>query len=240
MSIAILGCKPLYPGEISSQNDTLLSVGVNKPLDTLLDAYRTEMQLKMNEVIGYTDSTLTSFKPESPLGNFVADVLFEVGFEYACKQQIVCDSNQIFSLFNFGGLRMPVTKGEITLGDVYELMPFDNGIVILDLAASQLDSMLVYMVAMQGQPLSNCWVSLSMQDSTQGYCVGPVIKSVKKEEHYYIITSDYLAGGGDKMNFLKQPIRRWDTGILVRDAIVDYIQKRKKLPYFSIQGRVTP
>ncbi|MFT6027438.1 MAG: hypothetical protein ACI8P5_001701, partial [Bacteroidia bacterium] len=41
------------------------------------------------------------------------------------------------------------------------------------------------------------------------------------EEYLYVVTSDYLAEGGDNMNFFKDPLERIRTGIKIRDAIID-------------------
>ena len=48
-------------------------------------------------------------------------------------------------------------------------------------------------------------------------------------KNYYIVTSDYLASGGDKMTFFKDPIRKVNINYLVRDAIINYFREQNKM-----------
>ncbi len=203
-------------------------------VDSIVLPYRSAMTAQMAEVIGYADSALFSYAPESPLSNFVADVIFETGFEYAKSNSICTDSNDIFCLLNFGGIRTSLNQGEITLGEIYELMPFDNSIVIVEISSDSLDGILDYLFRMNGQPVSNFSARLSA--SSNGFSLGPNGKS--NSEFVYVITSDYLAGGGDKMTFLQNPSQRWDTGILIRECLISYIQEKKKIPYYPIENRI--
>ena len=62
-------------------------------------------------------------------------------------------------------------------------------------------------------------------------------KAYNFEKNINIITSDYLAKGGDKMNFLKSS-QMIQTGILMRDALLDYVIKEKEIPNFEIEDRI--
>jgi hypothetical protein len=57
------------------------------------------------------------------------------------------------------------------------------------------------------------------------------------ERNINIITSDYLAKGGDKMNFLKSD-KMIQTGILMRDALLNYVIEVKELPEFKVEDRI--
>ena len=52
-----------------------------------------------------------------------------------------------------------------------------------------------------------------------------------------VITSDYLAKGGEKMSFLKSE-KMIQTGILMRDALLDYVSKVNELPEFRVEDRI--
>lgn len=190
--------------------------------------------MDMSRVIGHSDSSLLAYAPESPLGNFVADVVFEAGFQYASTHEICSDSNAIFSLLNFGGLRTSITQGPITRGDIYELMPFDNTVVIVKISKDSLFGMLDYFFVMKGQPVSN--IRINLDSAARSVLIGSA--GTQTPEFVYVITSDYLANGGDKMNFLKNPVDRWDTGMLMRDVLISYIQKKDTIPYSSVENRV--
>lgn len=234
LSLLISGCGAKPISSYTSENKKIDSEVKVHAIDSIALPYRNQMEAEMAEVIGYADSTLLSYAPESPLGNFAADVIFEAGFEYARSNSICSDQKMIFSLLNFGGLRKPIHKGEITRRDVYELMPFDNTIVILKVVSSKMDDLVNYLEVMKGQPVSNA--SFVFGQALRGYIVGK--NTGEKPDAYYIITSDYLAGGGDKMDFLKEPVQIWNTGILIRNALISFIQEKKNIPYSPVEGRM--
>lgn len=233
-TLLISGCGSKPISSYTSENTSVNSEVQTHAIDSIALPYRDKMEAEMAEIIGYSDSTLLSYAPESPLGNFVADVVFEAGFEYAQSNSICTDRNMIFSLLNFGGLRKPINKGEITRGDIYELMPFDNTIVILKIKRSKVLEMVDYLAAINGQPVSNALFVIG--ESTRAFQVGP--NNHDNHEEFFVITSDYLAGGGDKMDFLKDPVEVWNTQILIRDALISYISKKKNIPYSPIENRM--
>ena len=231
---ALSSCGEQHLVSYTSANQQVNAAVSNHAIDSIILPYREKMQAQMAEVIGYADSSLLSYGPESPLGNFAADAIFEAGFQYAAAQKICSDSNAIFCMLNFGGLRTSINKGAITRGDVYELMPFDNSIVIVELSHQNMHSLVNYLTGVKGQPVSNA--RFILDKSVYGYQVGPD-RSADRDS-YFVITSDYLAGGGDKMNFFSKPLNRWDSGIVLRDALIHYIQTKKQVPYYPVTGRM--
>lgn len=207
-------------------------------IDSIVQPYRAEMEKMMNEIIGYTDSALTSFKPESPLSNFIADVIFETGFQFAQNSKLAPIPSDFFCLLNFGGIRTSLNQGDITRGDIFEIMPFDNTIVIVEIKPDKMTDLMMYLDTMAGQPVSHIHFNLS--DTLHRFEIQHelVDNQSSATSNIYVITSDYLANGGDKMNFLTEPIHRWDTGILVRDALINWIEKNKTIPYLFGEGRI--
>lgn len=218
----------------SSGNTKLDNTVAVHAVDSLVVPYRKAMTEQMAEVIGYADSALFSYAPESPLSNFVADVIFETGLDYSVQNSICKDSKQMFSLLNFGGIRTSLNQGNITRGEIYELMPFDNAIVILEIQPEKMESMTAYLDTMNGQPVSNAQFVFS--EANREYVIGK--NNAETYDSYFVVTSDYLAGGGDKMSFFNQPLNRWDTGILVRDALIGFIEKSDTVHYKNIEGRM--
>ncbi len=219
-----------YSARTYSINDSLVS----NDLDTLIIPYKTELDQKMNKIIGHSNDDLIKYTPESPLGNFVADVVFNAGFKSKPNQKAfnILKTNT-FCMLNFGGLRASINKGDITIGNIYELMPFDNEIVIVKLTPSHINKLLLYLFQKNGQPISN---AIAYINSSKGRIdIGGYPYNFKDD--VYVITSDYLANGGDKMTFFKgQPYVK--TGILIRDALLDYVSTVKELPHFEVEGRI--
>ena len=161
--LLLFGCKVKKVSDYSGVNYSVTDTSFSSTdLDSMISPYKTEMEAKMDKVIWHADESLIKYMPESPLGNFVADVIFESGFEYGLKNdELAINKSNTLCLLNFGGLRAPINEGDITIGNVYELMPFDNEIVIVSLSPIQVKAMLVYLFEKHGQPVSNAVALLS-------------------------------------------------------------------------------
>ena len=232
--ICVVSCKLKKVSDYSSVSYSVTDTSfVSNDLDSMIQPYKVEMDSKMNKVIGHSTNDLTKFEPESPLGNFVADVVFEAGFNYGIQNKLGLTSTNSLCLINFGGLRAPINKGYITISNIYELMPFDNEIVIVKLTPMQVKLMLTYLFTKHGQPISNAMALLASDKNKLD--IGE--ESYDFESDIYVVTSDYLAKGGDKMNFFKSS-KMIQTGVLMRDALLDYVHEVKELPAFEIEGRI--
>ena len=230
----LFSCAPKQLAEYSSNNQSLDSTIGGNGLDSIINPYRLNLEKQMSEIIGYSDSTLLNFAPESPLGNFVADVVYNAGYEYAVKNELGSTRNSIFSLLNFGGLRAPINKGEISKGNIYELMPFDNSIVIVQLSPEKVKELLNYLHQINGQPVGNAGFRLSLD--AKEIIIGEELYQF--DHDVFIVSSDYLVNGGDKMDFFKDPINRWNTDILIREALINYVTRAKNILYTPVEGRM--
>ena len=220
---------------VSGRNNFVVDTSETKnELDAMITPYRDSMQSYMGEVIGRTDSTIEKFAPESPLGNLIADMVFDAGMKYAGEKDWSVHSGNTFCLLNFGGLRSEINRGEITVGEVFELMPFDNAMTIVRISTDSIAVFFRYLEGCQGQPISNAEIILGVDADVLK--IGG--KHFNESAFVNIITSDYLADGGDEMQFLATPMKRWDSGILIRDVIMDYIRKTENLEPPGISGRM--
>jgi len=232
--IFLVGCGSKQIAEYTSSNQNLDSTISGNGLDHVINPYRANLDSQMSQVIGWSDSSLLNYAPESPLGNFVADVVFNKGYEFAVTNQIGSTRSTIFSMLNFGGLRAPISKGEISKGEIYELMPFDNSIVIVQLSPEKIKELLSYLFQNNGQPLGNAGVRLNLDDKQ--IMIGEEL--YKFDHDVFVVSSDYLVSGGDKMDFFKEPIKRWNTDILIREALIEYVTRVKNIPYTPVESRV--
>lgn len=232
----ITACGSQKIANYSSTNNSIENDSSPSDLDSMIAPYRIAMEAQMDEVIGSANFNLEKQAPESPLGNFAADVVYEAGVEYASKTKDIglnAMKNSI-CLLNFGGLRSTINKGQLTIGNVYELMPFDNTVTLVKLSGEQMRELAKYIFSAHGQPISNAWLQLSSNSEVMkigGY-------NYNFEDEVIVVTSDYLANGGDKMNFFKNPIRKWDSGILMRDVFIDFIKKNKELGEYPVENRI--
>jgi len=188
--------------------------------DSIISPYKSELDKQMNSVLNTADSDLESGRPESKLGNFVSDLSMDIASTYYQPS----DGEPIdFCLLNNGGLRTSVPEGPITLGLVYQLMPFENELVVITISGEKAKELFDYVAQRGGEPISNN-VKVGIKENK---AVNILInnKPFDGDKEYKVLTSDYLARGGDNMVFFGNPISSELVGIKLRNAIVSYLEK---------------
>jgi 2',3'-cyclic-nucleotide 2'-phosphodiesterase (5'-nucleotidase family) len=188
----------------------------SRSLAKLISPYNEGLEVKMNTVINTSEKDMLKARPEGILSNFVADLIFEEVNELVGLTGDLC-------LLNHGGLRSSLPSGNITVGNIYQLMPFDNEAVILKLKGEKILEIAHYLAKSGGEPVSNIQLNLS---SPELILVNN--KPVNTKTTYNVITSDYLANGGDKMYFFENPVSIKKTGLKIRDLIIEHIQEEKE------------
>jgi 2',3'-cyclic-nucleotide 2'-phosphodiesterase (5'-nucleotidase family) len=209
-----------------------IKLAPNLPEDSILnnqlEQYRQRLKKDMGVVLTYSNFGMVKERPQSRLTNLMADMVLSEG-RMTFSQPID------FCLLNYGGIRSSLPKGDITLKNVYELMPFDNAISILTIPGDSIVSMVNYLKRRGGEPVSG--LELIFEDEKED-----IIKIngnlLKKDKNYTLITSDYLANGGDRMKFLSNPLEREDNDLKIRDLIINYFKKNPKLNS-TTQSRIT-
>ena len=184
----------------------------------LLAPYKMKMEAIMNELLGNSDISMVKGNPEGLLGNFVSDACLSITNTLLTSQN---SEIATMCLFNNGGLRSSLPKGAITLRNVYELMPFDNAMVILTLSGEKTKMLFEYLVEANGAPVAGVRIK-SVAKKIVEVKVNNQLFDEKK--NYRILTSDYLSAGGDKYNFFKDPLKIDTVHYLIRDALLDFIK----------------
>jgi 2',3'-cyclic-nucleotide 2'-phosphodiesterase (5'-nucleotidase family) len=178
--------------------------------EEIIKPYRDSMSGIMSEVIAHADTNFIAQRPSSNLMNWVADAVF------IQQTQTVRLANPAICLLNTGGIRSSLGKGELTLGDFYKLMPFDNTIVWIEMPIEAMNDIAEYISRTGGEPISNCRIEkgkLKLNSMREG------------AKSFIVITSDYLANAGDKMDFLKKGKIVNQTGKLMRDVLIDHAKQ---------------
>ena len=234
-------CKPpIYQQTKNSSIQLDSTIAENKIITDLISPYKTELDAEMNEVlvISAEEFKKESGKSETKLGNLVADLSFEI----ANQLYQPADGDSIdFCLLNFGGLRTSLPKGPITRGKIFELMPFENELVVVTLPIIEKANIETYLFNAFGQPISG--TSFILKSSTlENTNIDNVLEDTFSEKTIKIVTSDYLANGGDHMSFFLNPIKIEPLNIKLRDAIIQYcISENKKGNQLvgKLDGRIT-
>lgn len=186
----------------------------NSAIDSLILPYRDSLSLEMNVVIAQAESNFVVARPGSNLGNWVADAVF------ANQTKTVRLGTPTFCLLNTGGIRSTLNKGDVTVGDMFKLMPFDNEIVWVELPVSVLPEIEDYLIRSGGEPISNAKL-VDGKLEINGWR--------ESATHFWVITSDYLMNGGDKMNFFGKRTQTILKGVLMRDALITEAKEQQTL-----------
>ena len=194
----------------------------SEALEKIIEPYREQIQKKMNRVIGYSDVDLLKGRPESPLTNFVSDIVLKRGKELAGEKDLPVP---VMSVVNTKGLRSPIKKGEITVESIFRLMPFENKLVILKLSGEVTQRLFEHMAEFGGESMSGAVFGIK-DDKPVNIRIGGKPFDVKRS--YFVIVPDYIANGGDRYYMLKDAVERYDTGVLIRDAIITGIEELNK------------
>lgn len=188
----------------------------------LVSPYKLEMDKIMDEVLGISDTSMTKDLPEGSLGDFVSDAVLKRANEmYKPKDNLPAS----ICLLNNGGLRAQLPKGKITRGNIFELMPFENTIVVLTLSGQKTKQLFESLIEFNGAPFAGARIKAKGKILVEVKING---QEIDLNKTYKIITSDYLAAGGDKYDFFKNPVSVETLNYKLRDAIIDYIIDENK------------
>jgi 2',3'-cyclic-nucleotide 2'-phosphodiesterase (5'-nucleotidase family) len=176
----------------------------------LIAPYKLKLDSLMNIRIMVASADIKKEQPEGALGNMVCDLLMRNVIKNGHKPD--------FCVLNNGGLRIPaIYAGNVYIRTVYELMPFDNQLVMLKLKGNKCAELFELIAQNNGAPVSG--LRLVIQNN-QATAIQVQDKAFDLNKDYWILTSDYLANGGDKADALKNPIETINLNQKIRDVLI--------------------
>lgn len=201
-------------------NDSLASV---KSIDSFIAPYRLKVNENLDEVISYATDTYSKRDGElnTAIGNFMADLVFE-------------EANPIFKsrtgkeidmvLLNHGGIRAIISKGPITQRTAFEVMPFENSIVIVELKGTHVNELVSYLeAAKRAHPIAGLKLTLGPDDKMVEATING--QPIDTSKTYNVATNDYLYYGGDRMTFLAKTDTLHILDYKIRNAMIDHFKK---------------
>ena len=198
----------------------------------IVDEYTASVSYKMEEVIGNCPKAIRKGTPESPLYNLTGDALVWMAKEYM-------DTDVDVSLYNSGGLRAEISAGDLTIGDVYAVYPFDNVLSIITLKGSDLKTMFNYVASNGGLPVNSGVKLVISNKKVKSVTVNG--KAIDNNKTYTVATIDYLVEL-ERYGF-ENAISRSDAPEVIRDYFVEYFRHLAKENNGKItastDGRVT-
>ena len=220
------GCKPpkfeltKIEGKQIQITDTL---STDSEIESYIKPYRDHIQKDLDSVLAYSANTFSKSdgKLNTAIGNFMADAIYS-------------EANPIFKnrtgknidmvLLNHGGIRSVLPKGNVTKRTAYQIMPFENSIVVVALKSSQVDSLVNYLIKKKRpHPISKLKLTINENDKILEAKIKD--KDIKSDKIYYVATNDYLYNGGDNMTFFKTNDSLYVLNYKIRNALIDNFKK---------------
>ena len=199
------------------------SLATNDDIDAFIKPYREHIQKDLSTVLAYAADTYSKTDGEfnTAIGNFMADAVFD-------------EANPIFKsrtgkhidmvLLNHGGIRSTLPKGDVTTRTAFELMPFENSIVVVAMKGSQVNDLIQYLSkSKRAHPISKLKLVLNKDFNVIEASIGnnPIVA----DKTYYVATNDYLYNGGDNMLFFQPNDGLYVLDYKIRNALIDHFKK---------------
>lgn len=166
---------------------------------------------------------------QSPMGNMFSQVVYEKGNPiFRGRENKTID----IVLLNHGGIRTIIPKGNITARTAYEIMPFENSLVVITLKGEQIEELLSYFIA-EKKPHPLYGINFTINKDNKPTKISIQGKPFDRESSYNVGTNDYLANGGDNMNFFKKGLQRYDLDYKLRNILIDYFTEVDIVPILN-------
>ncbi|MFM6976504.1 MAG: 5'-nucleotidase C-terminal domain-containing protein [Sphingobacteriaceae bacterium] len=221
--------------QLNNSVKTHYAISKDLPMDSAMLAFQAPFKKRldsnMNDIIAVAETEIARGKPEGKLNNLFADAMYWTGKQQGMSFDI--------AYTNYGGLRLPLPKGNIPLYKIYELMPFENRLVAVTFSGSDMQLFLDYIAEGGGDPVSGVRFEISNKKAVNISINGSPLDKAKE---YVVLTSDYMANQGDGGYIFAKSYNRKEYEIKLRDALLLYIKQQTqagKTLNPQLDGRIT-
>ncbi|MFD2823892.1 5'-nucleotidase C-terminal domain-containing protein [Lacinutrix iliipiscaria] len=208
-------------GKQISINDSL---EINPEIEAIIKPYRDHVNKDLDSTISYAVATYSKSDGElnTAIGNLFADAILEQA-NYVFNKRT--EKNIDLVLVNHGGIRAIISKGPITTRTAYNIMPFENSLVVAEMKGKTITDSLVYYLskAKRAHPIAGLTLKLDKNFNPIEALING--KAIDANKTYNVATNDYLYNGGDGMTFFKTNDSLHVLNYKVRSALLDYFKK---------------
>ncbi|MDO9578933.1 MAG: bifunctional UDP-sugar hydrolase/5'-nucleotidase [Candidatus Cloacimonadales bacterium] len=188
--------------------------------DSIL-AMQQRAEVGMDEVIG--EAAIYLSRSGSGTQNLIGNLVCEAMLDYAEAD---------FAFLNLGGIRADINAGPVTYRDVFDVMPFDNQVVMMEVDGKFLKDIIEMRVSGSRHGLRVAGVEVVINRNRENYdrvtslLIGG--KPWQADKIYKVVTTDFLLQGNAGLAMLtkipEDKITRYEQDL--REAIVEYIRKQ--------------
>ena len=205
---------------------------------TFLAPYKQQVDSVMGPVVGVVACDMVADRPESKLSNLLADILVWAGKFY--------NEQPVLGVYNMGGIRAALTKGEVTYGDVLDVAPFENKICFITLSGAKLLELFQQMAQTGGEGVSKGVELVITSEEIGGKLVSARLhgKEIDPQASYRVCTINYLLEGNDGLNALANgtdKVAPQEASNNTRFLILNYFQDMLKQGIVvdaKVEGRI--
>ncbi len=196
----------------------------NDSLEAFIAPYKNRIDREMDQVLAFVpyDLSKTDGELNTAIGNLMADALME-------------RSNPVFNkrtgkdidivLLNFGGIRSSISKGDITTRTAFQVMPFENEVVVAKLKGEQVREMIHYLIdSGSAHPVAGIELLLEKDNSISKVLIQG--EPLQENRSYFVATNDYLLQGGDNMTFFAEAEEVVYLDYKIRNLLIDYFESK--------------
>jgi len=202
--------------------------GQTPEIENFIKPYRDHINKDLDSVLAYCPETLdkSTGKWQTTIGCLMADVCVQRGNLVFKKRE---NKTIDLCLLNHGGIRAILPKGNVTTRTAFEIMPFENNLVVIALKGQQIEDIAAYIIKeKKPQPLSGMTFTIAKNSTAKNIQVQG--KPLDLNKIYYVATNDYLANGGDSMTFFAKGVQKFDLNYKLRDVLIDYFKEVDTVP----------
>jgi 2',3'-cyclic-nucleotide 2'-phosphodiesterase (5'-nucleotidase family) len=199
------------------------SLKLNSDIDDYIKPYREHIEKDLDSILAYAVDTYSKSDGEfnTAIGNLMADIVYDGGNPIFNKRT---GKNIDIVILNQGGIRSSITKGSLTAKTAYNLMPFENSIVVVGLKGNKIIDIINFLIASKkAHPFSKLKLSIDAEYNLISATVNN--DEITPDKTYYVATSDYLYNSGDDMTFFKPNEDVYFLDYKIRNALIDNFKK---------------
>ena len=201
--------------------------GESAEIERFIQPYREKVDRDLNTVLAYAPETLDkNGQWQTTMGNMFADVALQYGNKVFQKRE---NKTIDIVMLNHGGIRTIIPKGDVTTRTAFEIMPFENSMVVCAMSGGNIMEMINYIIAeKKPHPLSGLTFTIDKNGFPKDILVRN--KPIEDGKTYYVGTNDYLYNGGDSMHFFKKGSAKYDLDYKLRNILIDYFKDADTIP----------
>jgi 2',3'-cyclic-nucleotide 2'-phosphodiesterase (5'-nucleotidase family) len=199
------------------------SLDIDQNIEDFIKPYREHVNANLDSVLAYAVDTYSKSDGDynTAIGNMMADAVYEEANPIFKSRT---GKNIDFVLLNHGGIRSIISKGNISKRTAYEVMPFDNSVVVTTLKGPQVRELVKYLTkGKRAHPISQLNIVLDAEGHIKTSSLNGTPLDFNKT--YNVATNDYLYNGGDRMDFFKTNDSLYVLNYKIRNILIDYFTK---------------